>query len=243
MGEVQSRVGYIGYNKDSGKCERRHPTSTAKIRVSCKYWNFNSLIVRPAIQTFNESILKLKMRSTLALLAAFVPAAMAAECAPLHFVYARATTEPPKGLTSADLTGPDGVAKFDKAASGIWSLGYGAAGASLFSNITKLLPGTTGWPVHYPASGEGSKLGVQDMFDQVSKQSKACPKQLFALGGHSQGGFVTNNTLSSIFTPELLAKVVAVAMFGSPACPPQVKGRCNSYCNKGDFVRGPSPML
>lgn len=35
---------------------------------------------------------------------------------------------------------------------------------------------------------------------------------------------------------DILAKVVAVTMFGSPPCPEMVKDRCNSYCNKGDFV-------
>jgi hypothetical protein len=35
---------------------------------------------------------------------------------------------------------------------------------------------------------------------------------------------------------EVISKVVAVTMFGSPRCPEEVKGRCNSYCYKGDFA-------
>ncbi|KAE9971319.1 hypothetical protein EG328_005737 [Venturia inaequalis] len=175
------------------------------------------------------------MRSFIPLLTALLPATLAAECAPLHFVYARATTEPPAGLQPADFTAPGGAAKFEAAAAKIWSQGYGAAGASLYKNITKLLPGTTGWPVHYPAGMGGADLGNKDMLDQLSKQSTACPKQKFVLGGHSQGGMVTVSTIPKI-PKDILAKVVAVTMFGSPPCPEIVKDRCNSYCNKGDFV-------
>lgn len=35
---------------------------------------------------------------------------------------------------------------------------------------------------------------------------------------------------------EVLGKIVAVTMFGSPKCPKEVEGRCNSYCYKGDFA-------
>ncbi|QDS73463.1 hypothetical protein FKW77_008947 [Venturia effusa] len=175
------------------------------------------------------------MRTSFVYLASILPATFAAECAPLHFVYARATTEPPAGLQPADFTAPDGVAKFDAAAKKTWSLGYGAAGASLYKNITKLLPGTTGWPVHYPAGMGGADLGNKDMLDQLQKQSAACPNQKFALGGHSQGGMVTVSTIPRI-PKDILSKVVAVTMFGSPPCPEAVKDRCNSYCHKGDFV-------
>lgn len=127
------------------------------------------------------------MRFSVALLMTLLPATFAAECAPLHYIYARATTEPPAGLQPADFTAPDGASKFEAAAAKTWSQGYGAAGASLYKNITKLLPGATGWPVHYPAGMGGADLGNKDMLDQITKQSKACPNQKFILGGHSQG--------------------------------------------------------
>ncbi|TID26023.1 hypothetical protein E6O75_ATG03886 [Venturia nashicola] len=167
------------------------------------------------------------MWSSVALLTALLPATFAAECAPLHFVYARATTEPPAGLQPADFASPE---KFETAAAKTWSQGYGAAGASLYKNITKLLPGTTGWPVHYPAGMGGADLGNKDMLAELSKQSTACPKQKFIIGG-----MVTVSTIPKI-PKDILAKVVAVTMFGSPPCPEAVKDRCNSYCNKGDFV-------
>jgi hypothetical protein len=35
---------------------------------------------------------------------------------------------------------------------GAWSKGFGAAGYSLMTNITKLMPDTTAYPVRYPVS-------------------------------------------------------------------------------------------
>jgi hypothetical protein len=35
---------------------------------------------------------------------------------------------------------------------------------------------------------------------------------------------------------EVLGRIVGVTMFGSPKCPGEVEGRCNSYCYKGDFA-------
>ena len=59
-------------------------------------------------------------------------------------IQARATTEPPQGVDEA--TGLEWVAKATK----VWVKGWGAAGYSLFTNLTSILPGTTGYPVHYP---------------------------------------------------------------------------------------------
>lgn len=35
---------------------------------------------------------------------------------------------------------------------------------------------------------------------------------------------------------DVMGKIVSVTMFGSPKCPKEVEGRCNSYCYKGDFA-------
>jgi hypothetical protein len=146
---------------------------------------------------------------------------------------ARATTEPPQ----TDWKDEGAIAKFDQLAATTWSKGYGAAGASLFTNITKLIPGSTGYPVHYPASsGNSMPVGIKDMLAELSKQSTACPKQKFVIGGHSQGGMVTTSVIPQI-PKDILAKIIAVTMFGSPPCPAAVQDRCHSYCNKGDFVR------
>jgi alpha-beta hydrolase superfamily lysophospholipase len=73
------------------------------------------------------------------------------------------------------------------------------------------------------------------MISHITEVAKECPETKFALGGHSQGGMVTVGAIPKI-PKELISRVVAVAMFGSPPCPAVVADRCNSYCNKGDFV-------
>ncbi|KAF2401112.1 alpha/beta-hydrolase [Trichodelitschia bisporula] len=159
-------------------------------------------------------------------------AAPTADCPTLLLVYARATTEPPGSMDNAD------SAKFEAAAARVWSKGYGAAGFSLYSNVTKLIPGSAGYPVHYPASWTGctsEDKGVADYLDQLSKVAAACPNTKFALGGHSQGGVVTVRTIPQI-PKNILSRIVAVTMFGSPNCPAEVKDRCRSYCNQGDGI-------
>jgi pimeloyl-ACP methyl ester carboxylesterase len=74
----------------------------------------------------------------------------------------------------------------------------------------------------------------------MTKQAAACPQQKFVMGGHSQGGFVTTQTIARLPKP-VSDKVIAVTMFGSPECP---RGgnwaeRCRSYCNFGDWVGTP----
>ncbi|KAK2804590.1 condensin complex subunit Cut3 [Onygenales sp. PD_10] len=166
----------------------------------------------------------------LAALAA-LPAAQAQDCSPLHYIFARATTEPPTNVENAS---PE---EFEEAADKFWSKGYGAAGHSIFTNITALVPDVTGYPVHYPASfGTSSpRAGQKDLLDHITAMSQQCPDQKYVLGGHSQGGVVTVNTIPEI-PAEILSRVIAVTMVGSPDCPSEVDDRCRSYCNKGDFI-------
>ncbi|KAF2664313.1 hypothetical protein BT63DRAFT_444063 [Microthyrium microscopicum] len=163
---------------------------------------------------------------------ALAGAATAQKCSPLELIYARATTEAPKDITATAT--PE---QFDVAAAQFWSKGYGAAGYSLFTNITALIPSATGYPVHYPAnwdSATSAPTGVKDMLARLESQAKACPQQKFVLGGHSQGSGVTVAAIPKI-SPELLARVVAVTMFGGRECPEAVTGRCRSFCNAGDM--------
>ncbi|KAF2670909.1 alpha/beta-hydrolase [Microthyrium microscopicum] len=170
------------------------------------------------------------MRSEIATSVLFASGAVAqaAGCSPLHLVYARATTEPPASYSEG---------AFDTAAARTWSKGYGAAGMSLLTNVTALIPGATGYPVHYPASfvGDSSSQGVANMVKELTEKSKACPSMKFAIGGHSQGGFVTTGSIPKL-PADVLKKVVAVTMFGAPECPASVADRCVSYCNTGDSV-------
>ncbi|KAF2665598.1 alpha/beta-hydrolase [Microthyrium microscopicum] len=157
----------------------------------------------------------------LAALAALLPSTIAQTtntdaCSPLKLVYSRATGEP--GLTSP-------------------TAGYGAAGYALLTNLTALVPGASGHALDYPAGflPTSSNIGTTALLTYLSSASTRCPSQRYALGGHSQGGNVTYHAIPRI-PAEILSKIVAVTMFGSPKCQPQVVGRCNSYCYVGDFA-------
>lgn len=73
------------------------------------------------------------------------------------------------------------------------------------------------------------------MLKQIETKAKACPSQKYVLGGHSQGGVVTVRTVNKI-PADLLPRIIAVTMVGSPECPASVKDRCKSFCNQGDSV-------
>jgi len=89
------------------------------------------------------------MRSPVLILALIASLVLAEECSPLHLIYARATTEPP---TSVDAkVGTDGYWKaFEVAANKTATKGYGAAGWAFVAELTKKIPGTTTYAVHYP---------------------------------------------------------------------------------------------
>ena len=121
------------------------------------------------------------------------------------------------------------------ASAGGWSKGFGAAGMSLFSNITALIPGSTGYPVNYPAGMGTEDKGAADIVRHITERAKACPEQKYSLGGHSQGSFAIQIAIEKL-PKDLLSKVVAVTHFGGKQCLPSVQGRCISYCNKSDPV-------
>jgi hypothetical protein len=106
---------------------------------------------------------------------------------------------------------------------------------SLYNNLTVYVPGTTGYPVHYPAAMGSQGQGTTDLLKHMTQKMKECPQQRYALGGHSQGGFAVVDAVPKM-SKEMLDKVVAITMFGSPDCPKAVKDRCISYCNAGDPV-------
>lgn len=130
---------------------------------------------------------------------------------------ARATTEP-------------------AASAGGWSKGYGAAGMSLVSNVTALVPGSTGYPVNYPAAMGTENKGMEDMVRHITERAKACPDQKYVIGGHSQGSFAVQLAIPK-FEQDVLSRIVAVIHFGGKPCLPAVEGKCLSLCNKGDPVR------
>jgi hypothetical protein len=128
----------------------------------------------------------------------------------------------------------------------------------LVTELTKLIPDITLYPVNYPVSQRiphftckavsnriflqadfsgcaTEQKGVADILKHIEAISKACPKQKYVLGGNSQGGVVTTQAVPKI-PKALAARVIAITMFGAPACLPEVKEKCRSYCNAGDDV-------
>jgi len=91
------------------------------------------------------------MRASLALAFGLTASTVTADgCSPLHYIYARATTEVPTGIKESTTE-----AQFVEAANKWWSLGYGAAGGGLWLNLTKAesntkIEGITGYAVPYP---------------------------------------------------------------------------------------------
>jgi alpha-beta hydrolase superfamily lysophospholipase len=88
----------------------------------------------------------------------------------------------------------------------------------------------------------GGCQGVRDVMRRLEERSKACPNQLYALGGHSQGGAVVTEAIKAniVKGSDIEKRIVAVTMFGSPPCsdfPDKIEAaRCKSFCNKGDDV-------
>jgi hypothetical protein len=74
------------------------------------------------------------------------------------------------------------------------------------------------------------------MVRHLTERAAACPQQKYALGGHSQGGFVTTGAIDRVST-NILNRIVAVTMFGAPACPTRVRGKCISYCQAVREIR------
>jgi hypothetical protein len=84
------------------------------------------------------------------------------KCSELHLIYgtmfflkeifwamltlklARATTEAPNGMGGAS------AQQFEAAAAKVATKGFGAAGFSLLTELTKLVPALTAYPVNYP---------------------------------------------------------------------------------------------
>lgn len=77
--------------------------------------------------------------------------------------------------------------------------------------------------------------GVEDLINHITTKAQECPDQKFALGGHSQGGVVTVQAIPQL-PEDVLSRIIAVTMVGSPECPAEVDDRCQSYCNAGDQV-------
>lgn len=165
-----------------------------------------------------------------------VPAAHAADCPDVEFVFARGTNEPP---------------------------GLGRVGQALSNQLGAQLGGRTlgVYAVNYPATYDfrAAADGASDATNRIAVTSQRCPSTRFVLGGYSQGAAVIDMLLgipplgervgdvgSAPPLPAGLAdRVAAVAVFGNPAtkfgnpvtvaAPPFV-GKAIDLCNSGDPI-------
>jgi len=146
-------------------------------------------------------------------------------CSAFEVIYARGTFEP----------GPFGT----------------IVGDPLANAVKKEMAGedVRAYAVQYPAKMGGSEIGVKDVIDRVTNQSKECPKQKFALVGYSQGGGVVSSAAPKI-PQELRSKVVALVLYGagkgdagragSAAPPAEIKAITLANCAPGDGCGTPA---
>jgi pimeloyl-ACP methyl ester carboxylesterase len=96
----------------------------------------------------------------------------------------------------------------------------------------------------------GADIGIKDVVDRVTNQSKECPKQKFAIVGYSQGGMVVSAAAPKI-PQELRSKVVAMVLYGAgkgdsagkgggPAPSGDIKAMTLANCAPGDGVSSQS---
>ncbi|KAF2436494.1 alpha/beta-hydrolase [Tothia fuscella] len=127
--------------------------------------------------------------------------------------------------------------------------GFGFAGNALVAKLRGDVPGASTYAVKYPASMDlegGGCQGVKDVQRRIEERSKACPDQLYALAGHSQGGAVVTAYIKELLQKgsDIEKSIVAVTMFGAPPCsdfPDKFEqARCRSFCNQGDDICDPT---
>ena len=138
----------VGQLIEVGDLDEAKATVEAAIAKQMGFWRF----VHPlqwAEALAIPSKLVLRLLGALAAPLVLVAVVQAEEsCAPLHLIYARATGEPPESISAVAGT-PNYRAGFDEAASKVTTKGFGAAGWALVTELTKAIPGTTSYPVHY----------------------------------------------------------------------------------------------
>lgn len=114
------------------------------------------------------------------------PTTKRAACSPLELVFARGTGDP------------------------------GIVGPPLYSQVKRLVPGSTYHNVDYPAGIDfltSAARGTAAMQQHIEARNKECPQMKFALSGYSQGVMVVHGLKLSAAAKN---NVVAIAAFGDP---------------------------
>jgi dienelactone hydrolase len=91
----------------------------------------------------------------------------------------------------------------------------------------------------------GADIGVNDVVQRVTSQSKECPQQKFALVGYSQGGSVVSQAAPKI-PVELRSKVVAMVLYGAgdgAKGPADIKNKTLANCAINDRCGKQDPSV
>jgi Cutinase len=96
------------------------------------------------------------------------------------------------------------------------SAGYGIVCGPLLTAVQKLVPGTTGYAVKYPAdfSKSSPDVGVADTIKHINERAAVCPEQKYALSGYSQGAVVMHRAAVKLDKSILKNRIIATATFG-----------------------------
>lgn len=138
--------------------------------------------------------------------------------------------------------------------------GYGTVCGPFLSAVQRLVPGTTGYAVKYPAdfSSSSPDKGVADTLRHFEAQVKACPKQKYVFSGYSQGAVVMHRAAVKMDKSLLRDRVIGTVTFGDggqqatkekpiynspvgpiPVWPPELDGKIKFNCVKGDLTCTP----
>jgi cutinase len=88
----------------------------------------------------------------------------------------------------------------------------------------------------------GVGTGARDVAERLASQEKACPNQVFALVGYSQGASVMNSAAKRIPATTQKDKIKALVMFGDPSqhsehFTPTLTSKLYENCEACDSVR------
>jgi cutinase len=140
------------------------------------------------------------------------------------------------------------------------SAGYGIVCGPLLTAVQKLIPGTTGYAVKYPAdfSKTSPDVGVADTLRHITERAAACPQQKYVLSGYSQGAVVMHRAAVKMDPAILKDRIIATATFGDggqqatkakpiydspvgpiPVWPDELDGKIKFNCAKGDLTCTP----
>ncbi|KAF2220207.1 Alpha/Beta hydrolase protein [Elsinoe ampelina] len=122
----------------------------------------------------------------------------------------------PRGCRDFEILFARGTSEPDFAPDGRYGV---VVGDPIYSNLTRVFRDVQGYPVQYPASSanDSALMGATDVIRRLNAQSRACPRQRFALVGYSQGAGVIRLAANALNDTRIENKIVAFVGVGDPA--------------------------